>query len=217
MEVKNLAYMIAGEDVEPFKPSEVAYFMRNAYQQHPKVVVEILQQLCTEKCELYLTAYRLIMSGIRELTRRTINKDFFAMVAELKAPGSDRIKSDVVKLLNENIAAAEQSRFRKADAAEYSTALANIYSTPDTIRLQFKEDSSFIIMTTLQHILRHHPEGLKVIGTVLANLTIDTARATHAKFSENGSYAQILGKVLGFVENALDAEFKNKRTNDLQR
>ena len=221
MNVKNLAYVIAGEDAEPFSPQEVAFFMRKAYEQHPKVVAEILQELCHVECKPFTVAYSVVMSGIRELARfmpeeprlsGTSPNDFFTMVAALDGPGSLRVKSDTIKLLDENIAAAEQARFGKADAVEYAKRLGNILEngSADSIRLHFKEDSPFIIITTLQHILRHHPQGLKVIGNMLATLTVDTAKANHSKFSENGSLAQILGKVLGFVENALDAEFKIK-------
>jgi hypothetical protein len=221
MNVKNLAYVIAGEDAEPFSPQEVAFFMRNAYEQHPKVVAEILQELSREECEPYTIAYRVILSGIRELARflpeqprhsGTSPDDFFMMAAKLADAGSARVKSDVIKLLNENIAAAEQSRFGKADAVEYAKRLGNILENGSTeaIRLHFKEDSSFIIITTLQHIFRHHPQGLRVMGNVMATLTIDTAKENHLKFSEDRSYAQILGKALGYVENALDAEFKIK-------
>jgi hypothetical protein len=132
------------------------------------------------------------------------------MVPQLQGAGSARVKSDTIKLLNENIAAAGQARLGKADAVEYAKRLGNILenNSADAIKLHFKEGSSFIIMITLQHLLRHHPEGLKVIGNVLATLTIDTAKVS--KSSEDRCNAQILGKVLGYVENALDNEFKNK-------
>ena len=221
MNVKNLATVIAGEEAEPFSPQEVAFFMRNAYEKHPKVVAEILQELSGEECEPYATAYRVILSGVRELAKflpeeprlsGTSPDDFFVMISDLKGTNSARVQSDVIKLLNENIAAAEQARFGKADAVEYATRLGNILenSSADAIRLHFKEDSSFIIITTLQHLLRHHPEGLKVIGNVLAKLTIDTAKILQLQNSEDRSNAQILGKVLGYVENAIDAEFKIK-------
>ena len=221
MNVKNLAYVIADEEAEPFSPEEVAFFMRNAYQHHPQVVAEILQELSRQECEPYLIAYRVIMSGIRELAKflpeearlsATSPDDFFMMVAKLEGTGSARVKSDVVKLLNENIAAVEQAKFGKADAVEYAKRLANILEngSADDIRLHFKEDSSFIIITTFQHLLRHHAHGLRVIGNVLATLAIDAAKVNHLKFSEDGSAAQILGKVLGYIENALDAEFKVK-------
>ena len=216
MNVKNLADVIAGEEAEPFSPQEVAFFMRNAYEYHPNVVAEILKDLCREECEPYTTAYRVILSGIRELAKflteeprlsGTSRNDFFIMVAQLKGTGSSRVQSDVIKLLNENIAAAEQARFGKADAVEYAKRLGNILEncSADTIRLHFQEDSSFIITITIQHLLRHHPQGFKVIGNVLATLTIATA-----KVAQDRSNPQILGKVLGYVENALDAEIKNK-------
>lgn len=219
MNVKNLANVIAGEEAEPFSPQEVAFFMRNAYEKHPNVVAEILQELAREECESYTVAYRVMLSGIRELAKflpeeprlsGTSPDDFFSRVAELKGTGSASVQSDVIKLLNENIAAAEQARFGKADAVEYAIRLGNILEngSADAIRLHFKEDSSFIIITTLQHLLRHHPQGLKVIGNVLAILTIDTAK--QSKGSEDRCNAQILGKVLGYVENAIDSEFKNK-------
>jgi hypothetical protein len=221
MDVKSLANVIANEDAEPFSPQEVAFFMRNAYENHPKVVAEILQKLTGEECEPYTVAYRVILSGIRELAKflpgeprlsGTSLHDFFIMVAELTGSGSARVQSDVIKLLNENIAAAEQPRFGKADAIEYAKRLGNILEngSANAIRLHFEEDSAFIITTTLQHLLRHHPQGLKVIGNVLGKLTIDTAKISQSQKSENRSNAQILGKVFGYVENALDAEFKNK-------
>lgn len=221
MNVKNLADVIAGEEAEPFSPQEVAFFMRNAYEYHPNVVAEILQDLNREECEPYTYAYRVILSGIRELAKflpeeprlsGTSPNDFFIMVAQLQGAGSSRVQSDVIKLLNENIAAAEQARFGKADAVEYTKRLGNILEngSANTIRLHFQEDSSFIIATTLQNLLRHHPQGLKVIGNVLAKLTIDTAKVAQSKSSEDRSNSQILGKVLGYVENALDAELKNK-------
>jgi hypothetical protein len=216
MNVKNLADVIAGEEAEPFSPQEVAFFMRGAYEYHPNVVAEILQDLNREECEPYATAYRVILSGIRELAKflpeeprlsGTSPNDFFIMVAKLKGAGSSRVQSDVIKLLNENIAAAEEARFGKADAVEYTKRLGNILEngSVDTIRLHFQEDSTFIITMTLQHLLRHHPQGLKVIANLLATLTIDTA-----KISYDRSNSQLLGKVLGYVENALDAELKNK-------
>jgi hypothetical protein len=212
MNVKNLADVIASEEAEPFSPQEVAFIMRNAYEYHPNVVAEILQDLNREECEPYSTAYRVILSGIRELAKflteeprlsGTSPNDFFIMVAQLKGAGSSRVQSDVIQLLNENIAAAEQARFGKADAVEYAKRLGNILEngSANTIRLHFEEDSSFIITITFQHLLRHHPQGLKVIGNVLATLTIDTAIVGQSK---------ILGKILGYVENALDAELKNK-------
>jgi len=212
MNVKNLAVVIAGEEAEPFSPQEVAFFMRNAYEYHPNVVAEILQDLNREECEPYSTAYRVILSGIRELAKflpeeprlsGTSPNDFFTMVAQLKGLGSSRVQSDVIKLLNENIAAAEQARFGKADAVEYAKRLGNILEngSADAIKLHLPEDSSFIIIITIQHLLRHHPQGLKVVGNVLARLTIDTAKVGQSK---------ILGKFLGYVENALDAELKNK-------
>jgi len=212
MNVKNLAVVIAGEEAEPFSPQEVAFFMRNAYEYHPNVVAEILQDLNREECEPYSTAYRVILSGIRELAKflpeeprlsGTSPNDFFMMVAQLKGTGSSRVQSDVIKLLNENIAAAEQARFGKADAVEYAKRLGNILEngSADAIKLHLPEDSSFIIIITIQHLLRHHPQGLKVVGNVLATLTIDTVKVGQSK---------ILGKFLGYVENALDAELKNK-------
>jgi hypothetical protein len=95
---------------------------------------------------------------------------------------------------------------------EYAKRLGFILEngSADDIRLHFKEDSSFLVITTFQHLLRHHPHGLRIIGNVLATLTIHTAKANHFKFSEDGSDAQILGKVLGYVENEVDAEFKIK-------
>jgi hypothetical protein len=221
MNVKNFADVIAGAQEEPFSPQEVAFFMRNAYEFHPNVVAEILQDLNREECEPYTTAYRVVLSGIRELAKflteeprlsGTSPNDFFIMVAQLKGDGSSRVQSDVIQLLNENIAAAEEARFGKADAVEYTKRLGNILEngSADTIRLHFQEDSSFIITTTFQHLLRHHPQGLKVIGNVLATLTIDSAKVAKSKSSEDRSNSQLLGKVLGYVENALDAEVKNR-------
>lgn len=220
MQLNNLAHVIAGEDTEPFSPQEVAFFMKKAYKEHPQIVAEILRELCCTDCEPYTEAYHVIMSGIRELGKflreeprlsGTSTNDFFTKVAELEGPGSDRVKSDVARLLNENIAAAESARFGKADAVEYAERLGTILENDcaGVMRIEFEKDLSYTVTNTFQNILRHHPKGLKVLGNALASITVDIAKAANPKLSQNGTYAKILGKVLGYVENALDLEIKN--------
>jgi hypothetical protein len=133
-DVSKVAFALGSPDAY-FTEEEAAAIMKNAYQNHPAIAAALLKHLAGNQTDLFLSAYDVALRGIRELGKfnpeipifsEEITNDFFAHVAGLNGPGSERLKFDVAKLLTENIIAAENIGLAEADAIVYSKKLSMI-------------------------------------------------------------------------------------------
>ncbi|HSE42655.1 MAG TPA: hypothetical protein VLH08_17940 [Acidobacteriota bacterium] len=133
-DVRRVAFALGSPDVS-FSEEEAAAIMKNAYHNHPAITAALLKQLAADHSDLFLSAYDVALKGVRELGKfnpeipifsEESTNDFFACVAGLSGPGSERLKFDVAKLLTENIISAENTGLAESDAIVYSKKLSMI-------------------------------------------------------------------------------------------
>jgi hypothetical protein len=133
-DVRRVAFALGSPDVS-ISEEEAAAILKNAYQNHPAIAAALLKELAANQTDLFLNAYDVALKGIRELGKfnpeiplfsEELSNDFFACVALLRGPGSERLKFDAAKLLTENIIAAEDTGLAESDAILYSKKLSMI-------------------------------------------------------------------------------------------
>lgn len=223
-ELDELAAALNSKDdaAEGVKEGIAASFVENKPGQHQKMA-NCMAQLAAAGTTEHAKAYQEMKKEMVELTAfdpsgrtQPLARSFYKEVANLKGPGSERVKTDMAVAIQENIEKAKQ----EPAGGKGTRAYAGIYTEELGKMLQSDAPAIFNTIesdpTLRKHVpqmmnnLLNHKEGQKAIGNMVAGMTVSTTKALLQSPEANREAARNLGWFVGQVEKGIEDNAKTR-------
>jgi hypothetical protein len=210
------------EAAEGVKEELRATFKNNGPGQHAKIA-ECMRQFAVGGTKEYGVAYQSLKKEMGEWTRfdrtgmsQPAQRNLFKEVAELRGPGSARVKADLALMIHSNIEQAKHETTGtglRAYAGMYTGELGKLLqSTPAAIFRTLENDP--IAQKAIPGIfdnLLNFKEGHKAIASIMMDMASANIRSLMESPSRSENQAYQLGRFLAHVESGIE---RNARTRE---
>jgi len=210
------------EAAEGVKVELRATFKNNGPGQHAKIA-ECMRQFAAGGTKEYGVAYQSLKKEMGEWTRfdrtgmsQPAQRNLFKEVAELRGPGSARVKADLALMIQDNIEQAKKETTGtglRAYAGMYTGELGKLLqSTPAAIFKTLENDpvAQKAIPGIFDNLL-NFKEGHKAIAAIVVDMAAANTRMLLLSPSRSENQAYQLGRFLAHVESGIE---RNARTRE---
>lgn len=209
------------EAAEGVKEELRATFKNNGPGQHAKIA-ECMRQFATGGTKEYGVAYQSLKKEMGEWTRfdrtgmsQPAQRNLFKEVAELRGPGSARVKADLALMIHDNIEQAKKETTGsglRAYAGMYTGELGKLLqSTPAAIFRTLENDpvTQKAIPGIFDNLL-NFKEGHKAIASIMMDMASANIRLLMESPSRSEHQAYQLGRFLAHVESGIERNAKSR-------
>lgn len=209
------------EAAEGVKEELRATFKNNGPGQHAKIA-ECMRQFAAGGTKEYGVAYQSLKKEMGEWTRfdrtgmsQLAQRNLFKEVAELRGPGSARVKADLALMIQDNIEQAKKETIGtglRAYAGMYTGELGKLLqSTPAAIFRTLENDpvTQKAIPGIFDNLLNFR-EGHKAIASIMTDMASANIRLLMESPSRYENQAYQLGRFLAHVERGIERNAKTR-------
>ncbi|HSP07304.1 MAG TPA: hypothetical protein VLR94_09010 [Acidobacteriota bacterium] len=211
-----------GPAADGVKEGLLSAYVGNKPGQHQKIA-RCLQQLAASGSNEHSQAYQAMKKEMRELTAfdpsgqtQPLARSFYKEVANLKGPGSERVKADMAAAIQDNIEKAKSEpaggKGTRAYAGIYTEELGKMLNSdaPGIFNTMEKDLGLRKEIPRMMDNLLNHKEGQKAIGQMVAGMAATTAKSLMQSAEGNRDAAQRLGLFMGHVERGIENNTKTR-------
>lgn len=209
------------EAAEGVKQELRATFKNNGPGQHAKIA-ECMRQFAAGGTKEYGAAYQSLKNEMGEWTKfdrtgmsQPAQRNLFKEVAELRGPGSARVKSDLALMIQNNIEQAKRETTGtglRAYAGMYTGELGRLLqSTPAAIFRTLENDpvAQKAIPGMFDNLLNFR-EGHKAIASIMVDMATANIRSLMESPSRYENQVYQLGRFLAHVERGIERNAKTR-------
>jgi hypothetical protein len=209
------------EAAEGVKEELRATFKNNGPGQHAKIA-ECMRQFAAGGTKEYGVAYQSLKKEMGEWTRfdrtgmsQPAQRNLFKEVAELRGPGSARVKADLALMIQNNIEQAKKETTGtglRAYAGMYTGELGKLLqSTPAAIFRTLENDpvAQKAIPGMFDNLLNFR-EGHKAIAAIVVDMAAANTRMLLLSPSRSENQAYQLGRFLAHVESGIERNARSR-------
>lgn len=209
------------EAAEGVKEELRATFKNNGPGQHAKIA-ECMRQFAAGGTKEYGVAYQSLKKEMGEWTRfdrtgmsQLAQRNLFKEVAELRGPGSARVKADLALMIQDNIEQAKKETIGtglRAYAVMYTGELGKLLqSTPAAIFRTLENDpvTQKAIPGIFDNLLNFR-EGHKAIASIMTDMASANIRLLMESPSRYENQAYQLGRFLAHVESGIERNARSR-------
>lgn len=209
------------EAAEGVKEELRATFKNNGPGQHAKIA-ECMRQFAAGGTKEYGVAYQSLKKEMGEWTRfdrtgmsQLAQRNLFKEVAELRGPGSARVKADLALMIQDNIEQAKKETIGtglRAYAGMYTGELGKLLqSTPAAIFRTLENDpvTQEAIPGIFDNLLNFR-EGHKAIASIMMDMASANIRLLMESPSRYENQAYQLGRFLAHVESGIERNARSR-------
>jgi hypothetical protein len=207
---------------EGVKEELAATFKNNGPGQHAKIA-ECMRQFAASGTDSYNEAYKSLKQEMSNWTKfdrtgmaQPAQRNFFKEVANLKGPGSARVKADVAVMIHNNIEQARKETTGtglRAYAGMYTGELGKILrSAPAAIfrTLEYGSLEDQIAVSGMMDNLLNFKEGHKAIAEIVVDMASIASKTLLKSPEGNKNEAYQLGRFMAHVEKGIERNAKTR-------